>query len=82
MIVDILTLICSEVMSPHPPLAAVTVGKQYATPQRVCVCVCLCEQCTVICLTKHNPVAHSGISNGYDDEAFWQIFAVHTAQRT
>lgn len=57
-----------------PPPAAVTVGKQYATPNLPSLKgVCFCEQCTVICLTKPNPEAHSEISDGYDDEAFWQI---------
>lgn len=80
MIFDILTLACSEVMHtelffPLPPPAALTVGKQYATPclpslKSVCFCA---STCTAICLTKPNPEAHSEISDGYDDEAFWQI---------
>lgn len=58
-----------------PPPAAVTVGKQYATPslpslKGVCFCT---NMCTVICLTKPKSEAHTEISNGYDDEAFWQI---------
>lgn len=79
MIFDILTLICSEVrffFLPLPPPAAVTVGKQYATP-----CLALLQRCvlsaqarvSVMCLAKPNPEAHSEISDGYDDEAFWQI---------
>ena len=39
-------------------------------PCRVCVCA---QASVVICLTKLNPQAHSEISDGYDDEAFWQI---------
>lgn len=61
-------------LSPPLPPAAETVGKQYATPHLPSSKgVCLCEQCTVIRLTKLNPEGHSEISDGYDDEAFWQI---------
>lgn len=63
-------------LSFHPPLppAAETVGKQYATPHLPSSKgVCFCEQCPVIRLTKPNPEGHSEISDGYDDEAFWQI---------
>lgn len=76
---DILTLTYSEVMHTEQlfflPPAAITVGKQYATPcLPILKYVCLCtSMCTVICLTKPNPEAHSEISDGYDDEAFWQI---------
>lgn len=77
-IVDILTLICSEVIQTEPPSppppAAVTVGKQYATPHLPSsIDVCFGERCTAICLTKPNPAARSEISGSYDDEAFWQI---------
>lgn len=77
-IVDILTLICSEVIHtelfPLPPPAAVTVGKQYATPHLPSsVDVCFCERCTAICLTKPNPAARFEINGTYDDEAFWHI---------
>lgn len=59
---------------PLPPPAAVTVGKQYATPHLPSsIDVCFCERCTAICLTKPNPAAHFEISDTYDDEAFWQI---------
>lgn len=81
MIFHILTLTCSEVMHAgllffsSLPQAAVTVGKQYATPQLPSskgVCI-IAGMCAVICLTKPDPEAHSEISDGYDDEAFWQI---------
>lgn len=78
-IVDILTLICYEVIHTEqffflPPPAAVTVGKQYATPHLPSsIDVCFCEWCTAICLTKPNPAARPEISGSYDDEAFWQI---------
>lgn len=74
-----MTLICSEVIhteqfSPLLPPAAVTVGKQYATPHLPSsIDGRFCERCTAICLTKPNPAARSEISDGYDDEAFWQI---------
>lgn len=58
-----------------PPTAAITVGKQYATPclPSLKVVCFFASMCTVICLTKPNSAAHSEISDGYDDEAFWQI---------
>lgn len=89
-IVDILTLICSEVIHTeqfffffHPPPAAVTVGKQYATPHLPSsIDVCFCERCTAICLTKPSPVAPL-----WNKRQLWwwgllANFTVHIARRT
>ena len=76
----VLRLHTQDCPPPSPPSpAAVTVGKQYATPCLPSLdCVCFwASMCPMICLTKPNPESHTKISDGYDDEAFWQIYSAN-----
>lgn len=66
----------------HPPPAAVTVGKQYATPHLPSsIDVCFCERCTAICLTKPSAAPL------WNKRQLWwwgllANFTVHIARRT